>query len=553
MLPQLPPELQEQLKAMPLEVRAELDALPPAAPARPDLAPLLRRLVAVGLVTEERTGPDDANPNLTCHELVRERIRAWMQEHLQDRAGLTENAIRLAYAERLEAVFEALQHSDMTTALEAGSRALVYYVQAGAYDRMVDFASGVVTSASDPRLLAGLLPHLEAASESAPEGRTRLICLGNLADALRSSGRTDASLPFYKKVAALARTATEAGGENERQAWADVAVTSNNWAIALRDVGDLDASRQRHLESAEAEKKAGRPAIGAIGSELEALRIDIIQGEAAQALPQVEAQVAKVEIWWRQHRSGQSVPEAPDPEYLARTFIGALDIARQAHFAQKDWKSALRRIDAILEVERALERPAQDIAATRINRANVLNRLGRFGEAKTELEDCLQVFQNDPTRSARVLSSLADLFDEQGDVAQAITQERRALALREHLPNPGDRAISHNNLANNLERSSTPSALAESSRHQLAALVYRLVSGLGQSLRTSLHNYAVLFRRAHAAGTSLTVPRVAELLADPAFRPLEEWLRQRQADVDEVQAAVDQALDMARQAALKQE
>ena len=81
MLPQLPPELQAKLKAMPPELRAAIDALPPEAPARPDPAPLLRHLVAVGLATEERTGPDDANPDLTCHELVRERIFAWMHDH----------------------------------------------------------------------------------------------------------------------------------------------------------------------------------------------------------------------------------------------------------------------------------------------------------------------------------------------------------------------------------------------------------------------------------------------------------------------------------------
>ena len=154
------------------------------APTRPDPTPLLRHLVAVGLATEERTGPDDDNPDLTCHELVRERIRAWMHDHPQDRADLTENTIRLAYAERLEAVFDALQHQNMTTALQAGSRALVYCVQAGAYDRLGGFASSVVTSTSDPRLLAGLLPHLEAAAEAAPEGEPRWSCLCYLADAL---------------------------------------------------------------------------------------------------------------------------------------------------------------------------------------------------------------------------------------------------------------------------------------------------------------------------------------------------------------------------------
>ena len=210
MLPQLPAELQERLKAMPPELRARLDALPPTAPARPDPTPLLRYLVAVGLATEERTGLDDENPDLTCHELVRERIRAWMHDHPQDWADLTENTIRLAYAERLEAVFKALQHQNMTTALQAGSRALVYYVQAGAYDRLGSFASGGVTSTSDPRLLAGLLPHLEAAAEAAPEGEPRWYCLCHLADALVSAGRYDASLPFYEQAANQARTAAEA-------------------------------------------------------------------------------------------------------------------------------------------------------------------------------------------------------------------------------------------------------------------------------------------------------------------------------------------------------
>ena len=137
-------------------------------------------------------------------------------------------------------------------------------------------------------------------------------------------------------------------------------------------------------------------------------------------------------------------------------------------------------------------------------------------------------------------------------MTQAIAQERRALALCEQLPDPRDRAISHHNLANYLERSGNPSALAESSHHLLAALVYHLVSGLGQDLQTSLHSYAVRFRRAHATGTPLVVPSVAEVLADPAFHPLKEWLRLRQADVADVQAAVDGFLEQARQLALKQ-
>ena len=362
-------------------------------------------------------------------------------------------------------------------------------------------------------------------------------------------GRPDVSLPFYEQAATQARAAAGAGGEGARPAWSDLAAITGNWAIALRYVGNLDAARQRQLEAAEAEKHAGHPAIHVIGRELAALRIDIMQGRVDPALPQVEARLAKVEQWWQRHRSDQPVPEAPDAEFLARAFISALDIATDADFSRNDWASALRRLDATLEVKRALERPAEDIGATRMNRAVVLGRLRRFGEARAELEACLQLFQNDPAMSAKVLGSLADLFDEQGDVAQAITQQRRALALREQLPDPADRAISHNNIANYLERHGTPSALAESARHQLAALTYRLVAGLGQHLQNSLRNYAIDFRRARAAGTELAVPRVAQLLADPAFAPLDQWLRQRQKSVSELQTEVDDLLAQARQAA----
>jgi tetratricopeptide (TPR) repeat protein len=553
MLPLLPPELQEKLKAMPPELRAQIEALPPAPLARPDPAPLLRHLVAVGLATEEYTGPDGENPDVTCHELVRERIRAWMQDHPQDRSDLMENAIRLAYAERLESVFRSLQHQDMTTALEAGSRALVYYVQAEAYDRLSYFASDVVVSTGDQRRLASLLPHLEAAAESAPEGELRWSCLCSLADALWKAGRPDASLPFYEQAAAQARTAAEGGGENARRAWSVFAQISGNWAHALGEVSDLDASRQRFLDSAEAMKQADRPAIYVIACELESLRIDIQKGQVAQALPQVEMRQTQVEAWWQQHQTGQRVLDAPDPEFLARVVIGALDIANDAHRALGNWESALRCTETILAVQRSLHRPAEVIAVTRMNRGNELGALQRFAEAKTELEDCLQVFREDPTMTAKTLGSLAALFNDQGDVVQAIIQERRALAVREQLPDFEGRAKSHGKLATFLYRSDTLSALTEAPGHQLAALIYHLVAGLGQDLRTSLHNYAVRFRRVHTAGTTLTVPRVAELLADPAFRPLDDWLRQRKADVAEVQDAVDQLLEQVRQAAMEQE
>jgi hypothetical protein len=187
----------------------------------------------------------------------------------------------------------------MTAALQAGSRALVYCVQAGDYKRLGAFASEVVISASASHLLADLLPHLVAAAESAPDGMARLFCINFLADALARAGRPDASLPLYEQIAAQVRAAAQAGGENAQQGWAILASINNNWASALMMTSDLDSALKRNMESVEAEKRAGRPHVFVVSGELEALRIKIRQGHTAQALPQVEARVAKIESWWR--------------------------------------------------------------------------------------------------------------------------------------------------------------------------------------------------------------------------------------------------------------
>src|SRR5262249_6995065 len=156
------------------------------------------------------------------------------------------------------------------------------------------------------------------------------------------------------QAANQARTAAEVGGESGRRAWESVAWVTGNWAHALFNVGDLATARQQYLDSAEAWKKVGSPAVYVIGAELETLRFDIIQGQAAQARAQVEVRRAQLEAWWQQHRSGQNVPEAPNPEILARTLLAALDIAKEAHNAQRKWEPALHCIDASLEIMRAL-------------------------------------------------------------------------------------------------------------------------------------------------------------------------------------------------------
>ena len=544
----LPPQIQEMLGQISPELHAKIEALP-SAPQRADPKLLLRQLTAVGLVDEWRDGAEDENSEFSSHELARERIHRWMAAHEQDQAGWSENAIRLAYGERLEYVSDGLLHENMSAALEAGARAIVYFVQAGAYERLGVLASRIVTAANDPKFVERLLPHLEAAAHAAPEGSTRWACLFNLADALNHAGRPDKSLEYYQQAADLARTSAEAGRDAARQVWSDLAVILGNWSHALSNTGNLSVAHQKRVEASEAKRQAGEPLVDVIANELEALRIDVMQGQADAALPQIEERLNKIEGWWTANRAGRPTPDAPDREILARAMSSALDVARQANYALRQWETALKRIDAAIEIKRALKRPPEDIAKDRLNRANMLRVLKRHGEAKLEFEACLDIFENDPANRAKVLGSLASLYDEVGDLAEAITQQRRCLTLANALPDPTGRAGSHQNLGIYLEKAGGQQNLAESGSHGLAALGYFFATGSTELLKTTLHNYVIDFRTAASARTEPNIPPLAELLDDPAFAALKEWLAQRQVDLDDLQVAIDELLDQARRAA----
>jgi hypothetical protein len=141
---------------------------------------------------------------------------------------------------------------------------------------------------------------------------------------------------------------------------------------------------------------------------------------------------------------------------------------------------------------------------------------------------------------------LSDRSADRVDLPGAVARDRRALSRRERGPDPADRAAAHASLADALERTAIPAAVAEAHRHRLAALVYHLVSGSGEPLHLALAGYATRYRRGEAVGEPLSVPRLTDLLDDPAFTPLDDWLREHAADVAEVQTTADFYLEQAR-------
>jgi tetratricopeptide (TPR) repeat protein len=491
----------------------------------------LDELCASGLVVREGEA-------YAFHELVAERATAWVEKHPDERRGKTEADIWTVYGERYHALFkELLAAGKRDLASEAGQRGIRFLVRARAFERLGGFASGVVIGTSDPALLGRVIADLQVAAGDVPAGQTRWRLRLNLADALSRAGRPDQALSLY----ALAAEEAEAA-----EHWSDLCAIYGNWANALSDVGQLDRARETHLKSADAARRAGRPRVTVVGSELEALRVDVEQGRAEDALPAIEAKLGEVRAWWALRQQGQRVPEAPDDEELARTLVSGLDISRQANLALERWQPCLDLLGELEQVERDLGTGEHEVARTRFNRYRPLLRLGYRAEARTVLEGCLEVFHRvgDVTTEAGTLTGLAEVWNRLGDPTQAIALERRSLAVGDRLADPGARAISHNNLANYLHAAGTP---AEAPSHQLAALVYILVTGLDP--RIYLRNLADRTREAAARGETFAFPPLATLLADPAFSALRAYLTSAGADLPALQARIDALVAEARAAA----
>jgi tetratricopeptide (TPR) repeat protein len=532
MADRLPEEIRAQLDRMPPELRAAVEATSDRS-AAPPLAPLLEVLFEVGLLTTEAEA-------VGFHELVKERSSVWMEARPAERDERTEAEVWRAYGERYRAAFQALRSASEAgardRAAEAGRRGLAYLVRARAFGELGSFASELVTGTRDPSLLRAVIADLEAVADQVPAGRDRWSLRTNLADALRMCGRPDAALALYEQSAAEAETIGD---------WEDVGWICQNWANALGDVGRLDTARTTYERSADAKRLAGSPRVLVIGSELEALRIDVMQGGAEHALPEIERRLVEVRRWWLRQRSGEAVAEAPDAVLLGRALVAALDVADDANRALERWPECLDLLEEIEAAKRSLGEGKYELAITRFNRYAPLLGLGRLDEAQRLLESCLQVFHelDDLPQQAQVLSALANLWNERGDYVQAVALGRQTLAVRTRLPDLKARANSHGNLSIYLARFGDRDGVAA---HLLAAMIYLVITKHQGSLATLLDNISVHMDRAAADGSRYELPRLAELLQRPEFVALCQVLAERDVDVGELQATIDGLVEQVR-------
>jgi tetratricopeptide (TPR) repeat protein len=541
--------LVEQADKLPAELRAQLETsleeMPPAirealeaadeAPTPLPLGPLLAELLDAGLLTAD-------DNSVAFHELVKERATAWMEVRPEERGGRTEAEVWRAYGERYKARFEELRRSgergSLDRAAEAGRRGLGYLLRAGAFGELAWFASALVTGTRDPSLLREVIAGLEAVTDQVPAGRNRWRLRANLAGAFSTAGRPDAAFALYEEAAAEAEAAED---------WDSVSAICQNWANALGDVGRIEDAREIYERSADAARQAGSPEWHVVASELEALRIDVMQGGAEAALPEIEGRLEEVRGWWSRQRRGDRVREAPDKVILGRALVSALDVAREANLALERWEECLDLLDEIEATLESLGEGEHGLAITHFNRYGPLLRLGRIGKAQRVIEGCLRVFRDvdDLANEARALSALADLWDKRGDHHQAAAVARQVLAVRNRLPDLVVRAISHGNLSNYLGQLEDPHGMAH---HSLAAIAYGVVTGRRQDLTVILRNLAIEIRRAAARGDRLELPRLADLLEQPEFDALRQTLAARAVDVGELQETIDGLVEQVRTA-----
>ena len=129
------------------------------------------------------------------------------------------------------------------------------------------------------------------------------------------------------------------------------------------------------------------------------------------------------------------------------------------------------------------------MARTRFNDYHPLLRLGRYDDARALLLSCRAVFEaeRDIEMVGKVYIALADLEDKTGGRDEAVRFEEVALSYKYQAGEPESCVVSHNNLANHLERQGADTATVLAHYLAAAAISLQMQSGL---LPTTLRNLA---------------------------------------------------------------
>jgi len=404
---------------------------------------------------------------------------------------------------------------------ESARRAAPYRLRQARWKDAAALLEQMIQRDRSPDSLAFALPLLRRIVEATAGTEGELSYAGILARTLLSTGRTAEAEPILRDL--VARGAAQG---NYRVA----SGVARDLCTLLRRSGRLEEALRVAEEKAAYTRQAGLGPWTQLLDERDRLQVLSALGRYDEVLAAVEALRPQMEGL----PLTSEAEEAADPWHVRETL---LTTGCAAAGRSERWETALALNAEVLKVEQARDADALDVARTRFNDYHPLLRLGRYDDARALLLSCRAVFEaeRDIEMLGKVYSALADLEDKTGDRATAVRFGEVALGYKYQAGEPESCAISHNNLANHLERQDADPTTVLA--HSLAAAAIWLQTRSGQLRRLALNNLSISDLPPAPPAFAEVVRRV-EAIEGVRFRALFEGLPRTAPDGDAALAAV---------------
>lgn len=355
----------------------------------------------------------------------------------------------------------------------AGPRAAPYLLRAERWQEASTLLEDTLLRDATPATVATALPLLRRLVRATEGTERELIDAGVLASALMQAGH-------LREAEARLRDLIHRSEEDG--AFRSASVKSGQLINLLGATGRAREALGVAERKADFTRRAGLGPWTQLADETRRLQLLNALGRYREVLEEVEGLRARM----AELPETSEAEEAVDPWQVRE---GLLDTGRFAAQELQDWQAALDLNAKKFRSQADRGAGEVELAATRFNDYGPLLRLGRFEDARELLEACRRSFEEagEIASLGKVLSALADLEAELGNPAAAVGFEEVALRYKYQAGEPDACAISHNNLANYLQRGEAGAEAVLA--HRLAAGVIRIQISSGL-LSSTLRNLA---------------------------------------------------------------
>ena len=422
----------------------------------------------------KRLGRDGAAPGIdSCAEpleavglvdVVRNeyRIHPGVAEAGRDHAGeacqaATDEEMATFWSAAFGAGVRQEMHGGGPMILRAGRSAAPYLMRRQQWDAASTLLEQVIGRDQSPQTVAAVLPLLRRIAEATSGSERGLIDAGVLARTLFALGQVEEAEKMMREVV---REAEERGQFRTASGVAGDLINLLHARGRSKDALDFVDKMKEQT------RRAGLGPWTQLGDEVQRLQILNDLGQWSEVLDAV----GRLREQMRTLPDSGEAEEAVDPWNVREA---TLNTGHTAAVALERWKEALALNGEIVELKRARQATALEIASARFNDYGPLLRLGRYSDARELLLGCRRTFEEEAYTEGlgTVFSALADLEDKLGHRGESIRYEQTALRYKYNAGKPEACAISHFNLAN---------CFVRSGEQPRGALAHRLTAALIQ-------------------------------------------------------------------------